>query len=144
MRAGAILLAVIASLPTAILGVRAIAITAPQFSDPCFEWGSGNGNSGAFSGSLRAGDPCRSRGGTSETKRQAVARMLLIPGGMLAAIVLGIFGVVRPRLVFAVAGAVVMFLESIALAMGMSIGLLATALAGGAFLLAGRMAAAHR
>jgi len=70
--------------------------------------------------------------------------MLLIPGGMLAAIVLGIFGVVRPRLVFAVAGAVVMFLESIALAMGMSIGLLATALAGGAFLLAGRMAAAHR
>jgi hypothetical protein len=109
MRVGATALAVVVSLPLGLVAVRAVAITAGQFFDPCFQWGNG-GNS--FSGTIRPGDPCRAQSGTSETKTQAVVRMLIVPGGILAGLALGILGVARGRAGPAVAGAVVVFLES--------------------------------
>ena len=39
MRAGTIWLAVLASLLPGLLAIRAVVITLPQFSDPCFQWG---------------------------------------------------------------------------------------------------------
>jgi hypothetical protein len=64
MRVGTTVLAVIVSLPLELVTVRAVAITASQFFDPCFQWGIGN----SFSGTIRRDDPCRSRSGSSETK----------------------------------------------------------------------------
>jgi hypothetical protein len=75
-------------LPLGLLALRAVAITASQFFDPCFQWGIGNSSSGT----IRRDDPCRSRSGASETKTQAVARMLILPGGILAGLALGILG----------------------------------------------------
>ena len=80
MRVGTMVLAGMVSLPLGLVAVRAVAITASQFFDPCFQWGIGNSSSGT----IRRDDPCRSRSGSSETKTQAVARMLIVPGGILA------------------------------------------------------------
>jgi len=108
MRVGTMLLAGMVSLPLGLVAVRAVAITASQFFDPCFQWGIGNSSSDT----IRRDDPCRSRSGTSETKTQAVARMLIVPGGILAGLALGILGAARSRPGLAVAGAVVVFLEA--------------------------------
>ena len=132
MRVWATALAVFVSLPLGLVAIGAVASTAGQFSDPCFQWGHG-GNS--FSGTIRGDDPCRSRSGTSETKAQAVARILIVPGGILIGLALGIFGAARGRVGLAVGGAVVVFLESIPLMF--SFGPLAV-LTSGAFLLLAR------
>lgn len=104
----AIVLAVTVSLPLGLVALRAVAITASQFFDPCFQRGIDN----SFSGTIRRDDPCRARSGTSETKAQAVARMMIVPGGILAGLALGILGAARSRPGPAVAGAVVVFLEA--------------------------------
>ena len=115
MRVGAMVLAVMVSLPLGLVAVRAVAITAEQFFDPCFQWGNGNSSSGTISGTIRSDDPCRSRSGTSETQTQAGARMMVVPGGVLVGLALGIAGAARSRAGLAVAGAVVVFLEAVPL-----------------------------
>ena len=111
MRVGTTVLAAIISLPLGLVAVRAVAITVGQFSDPCFQWNTGNSGSAT----IRSDDPCRSRSGTSETQTQAVARMLIVPGGILAGLALGIIGTARSRAGLAVAGAVVVFVEAVPL-----------------------------
>jgi len=115
MRGVVILLALISSVPPVLLAVNAIARTIPEFFDPCFEWGAGSNTSRTVS----AQDPCATtgRGGTSETRQQALGRLLLIPGGILAGSALGIFGAARRRSVFAVLGAVLMYLASLPFAL---------------------------
>jgi hypothetical protein len=137
MRFGATVVAVVVSLPLGLVAARAVAITAGQFFDPCFQWGNGNSASGTISGTIRRDDPCRSRSGASETKTEAIARMLIVPGGILAGLALGILGVARGRAGLAVGGAVVVFLESVPLMF--SFGPFAV-LTSGAFLLLGRNA----
>jgi len=132
MRVGAMVVAVMVSLPLGLVAIGAVASTARQFFDPCFQWGNG-GNS--FSGTIRPGDPCRAQSGTSESKTQAVARMLIVPGGILIGLALGIFGAARGWAGLAVGGAVVVFLESVPLMF--SFGPLAV-LTSGAFLLLAR------
>src|SRR6185437_8027589 len=130
---GATALAVVVSLPMGLVAVRAVAITAGQFFDPCFQWGTGNSGSAT----IRRDDPCRSRSGTSETKTQAVARMMMVPGGILAGLALGIIGAARGRAGLAVAGAAVALVESAPLMF--SVGPFAV-LTSGAFLLLARNA----
>jgi hypothetical protein len=98
------------------------------------QWGNGGKS---FSGTIRPGDPCKAQSGTSETKAQAAARMLIVPGGILAGLALGILGAARGRAGLAVGGAVVVFLESVPLIF--SFGPLAV-LTSGAFLLLARNA----
>ncbi len=111
MRAGVLLSALIASVPPVLLAVNAIATTVPEFFDPCFEWGAGSSRSRK----ITRDDPCAAtgRGGTSETKQQAVARLLFIPGGIIAGSALGILGAARRRSAFAVLGAVVIYAASL-------------------------------
>jgi hypothetical protein len=133
MRAGVLLLALIASVPPVLLAVNAIATTVPQFFDPCFEWGTGSGRSRT----LVRDDPCAAtgRGGTSETKRQAVTRLLLIPGGLLVASALGILGAVLRRPLVAVLGAVVIYAASLPFMLTLAS---VAAFTSGAFLLVAR------
>jgi len=118
MRRAAIVLAVISSLPLGLLTGRGIAITVEQFFDPCLEWNLSTG-SGSFhlpSPKIGEDNPCASRrAATSETRSGAIVRLLLVGGGMIAAIVLGIWGTVRSRQGLAITGAVMMFLEAIPL-----------------------------
>jgi hypothetical protein len=118
MRLGAVLLAAVASVPLGLVAIRAFAIEVSNFRDPCFHWGDGSGttSSGSFRSSLRLhpGDPCATRSEfTSETKTGSVIRVLIVPGGVLAAIAFGILGAVRTRPLFAVVGACLMFAEAI-------------------------------
>jgi hypothetical protein len=118
MRRAAILLRVISSLPLGILAGRSIAITVQQFFDPCLEWNlsTGSGSIHSSSPKIAGDDPCASRrAATSETRTGAIIRLLLVGGGIIAAIVLGIWGTVRSRQGLAVTGAVMMFLEAIPL-----------------------------
>ena len=118
MRRAAILLTVISSLPLGILAGRGIAITVQQFFDPCLEWNLSTGPGSLHSSSPKIGvnNPCAFRSAaTSETKTGAIIRLLLVGGGIVTAIVLGIWGTVRSRQGLAVTGAVMMFLEAIPL-----------------------------
>ena len=116
VRTGTILLATLVSLPLTVVAVRALAIDLRNFSDPCFHWGVGS--EGHFSGSLEASvrldDPCARRySSTSEAKKQALIRLLIVPGGILAAVAFAMLGAVRSRPVFAVVGACLMLLEAV-------------------------------
>ena len=134
MRAKPILLAVLASLPLGLVAIRAVVVVVRDFSDPCLQWGerSGSGYSTNLSGALVAGDPCVTRAsGTSETKAGAIMRTLLVPGGILAAIGLGVLGAARSRHKLVVTGACLMLVEAVPLIF--SVAPLAL-LAGGVFL----------
>jgi hypothetical protein len=82
--------------------------------------------------------PCRSVGGTSETKLYAVVRLLLVHGGILIASVLGIMGAFIRRPVLLVLGAGLMFLESVPLIFSFA---WLTVFVSGLFLLAARAGA---
>lgn len=92
MRRAAILLTAISSLPLAILAGRSIAITVEQFFDPCMEWNlsTGSGSLHSSTPKIAGNDPCASRrAATSETKTGAIIRLLLVGGGIIAAILTG-------------------------------------------------------
>jgi hypothetical protein len=144
MRRAAILLTAISSLPLAILAGRSIAITVEQFFDPCMEWNlsTGSGSLHSSTPKIAGNDPCASRrAATSETKTGAIIRLLLVGGGIIAAILLGIRGTVRSRQGLAVTGAVMMFLEAIPLMFSFAA---LPVLASGSFLLSARATSPFR
>jgi hypothetical protein len=100
--------AAVASLIMGLVAVRAISITVSELADPCWEWGA----SSRVHLHLPSGGPCRQIGGTSETKTRAVARTIVVPGGILLGIALGAVGVMRSKPAFAFSGAALMFVES--------------------------------
>jgi hypothetical protein len=119
MRIGTLLLAALACLPLGVVAIRAFTIEVSNFRDPCFQWGEDGASSwGGFLSSprLRPLDPCATRSeGTSETKTGSVIRVMMVPGVILVAIAWGILGAVRARPRLAVAGACLMFAESVPL-----------------------------
>ncbi|HLN02452.1 MAG TPA: hypothetical protein VK335_24405 [Bryobacteraceae bacterium] len=134
MRAKPILLAVLASLPLGLVAVSAVVQEVRDLSDPCLHWGdiSGSGSGVILSSSARPAGPCAMHGsGTSETKAGAMIRTLLVPGGILAAIVLGVLGAARSRQRLVRIGACLMLVEAVPLIF--SVAPLAL-LAGGVFL----------
>jgi hypothetical protein len=65
---------------------------------------------------LRPVHPCATRSaGTNETKTGSVIRVMIVPGGILAAIAFGILGAARARPRLAVAGACLMLVEAVPL-----------------------------
>jgi hypothetical protein len=99
--------AAIGSLIMSFFAIRNVVITVPRFSDPCFQWGDGNRRSVEAWAVIKPGDPCRSRGGTSESKTQAIVRMLIVSGGILLTAAIGILAIFRLRpVVMVVAGSI--------------------------------------
>jgi hypothetical protein len=97
MRAKPILLAVLASLPLGLVAMRAVVLEVRDLRDPCLHWEqSSHSGSAVIFATPRAGDPCATRSsGTSGTMAGSVVRVLLVSGGLLAAIALGILGAAR-------------------------------------------------
>ncbi len=134
MRAKPILLAVLASLPLGLVAVSAVVQEVRDLWDPCLHWGQssdwGYGTIAPFS--ARSSDPCATHvSGTSQTRAGAIMRTLLVPGGILAAIALGVLGATRSRQRLVVTGACLMLVEAVPLIF--SVAPLAL-LAGGVFL----------
>jgi len=118
MRVKPILVAVLASLPIGLIAMRAIVMEVRELSDPCVQWGQGSdwGYGRIAPLSARSSDPCSTRvSGTSETKQGSIIRALLVPGGILAAIALGILGAARSQQRVAGIGAVLMLVEAVPL-----------------------------
>jgi hypothetical protein len=118
MRSKAFLVAMVASLPIGLVAIRAVAMEVRDLSDPCMHWGQssdwGYGTIAPFS--ARSSDPCATHvSGTSQTRAGAIMRTLLVPGGILAAIVLGVFGAARSRPWLVGIGAGLMLLEAVPL-----------------------------
>jgi len=111
MRHRAGVIALLAALPPVLLVAWSLAGTLSRFSDPCFQWG----QSQPVSMYLSPESPCRSVGGSSETKVHAVAQLLLVQGGILTACLLGVCGAFVRRPVISVLGAGLIFFESVPL-----------------------------
>ena len=112
MRLRTFLLVGLVVLPMGFVAARAISIVAEESLNPCFHW-SDEAN-GYDIQHVRPGDPCS--GGTtwtSETKAQAVITALLVPGGILAAAALALYGAGTSRAGALVIAACIMFVEAI-------------------------------
>ena len=118
-------LGVLASLPLSILAVRAITMEISDLQNPCVVWGSGN--SGSFTSDART--LCVDRRFRSDSRTQASVTMAVVPGGILVAAFLGLWGTARARPKIALLAGFLMLLEGIPLLL--SVGLLSF-VAGGA------------
>jgi hypothetical protein len=114
MRPHAVAIAALAALPPVLLSLWSVNQSLTRFSDPCFQWGTPQSSDGGYSMSatIAPGSPCRHMGGTSETKTEAIVKMVLVPGGILLASLLGLVGTLLSRPSVTVLGAGLMFLES--------------------------------
>jgi hypothetical protein len=118
MPAKPILIAVLVSLPLGLVAIRAIVMEVRDLSDPCLHWGESSdwGSGVILSSSARPAGPCAAHfSGTSETKAGAIIRTLLVPGGILAAITLGVLGAARWRPGLVGIGAGLMLVEAVPL-----------------------------
>ena len=121
----ALILALIAAAPVGLLGIGSLVHSVPKFFDPCLQWGSVQqrvvSNSSYAKGNLssalvREPGPCTQRiSATTETKAEALMRLILVSGGLDAAGTLGILGALGSLPLLTVSGAVILFLESLAL-----------------------------
>ncbi len=132
MRSRALAITLAGSLPLLALVIWPLARALPDFFDPCFFWGQQQAEMTAV---LEADGPCRAIRGTSQTKTQAVVNLVLVQGGILAAVLLALAGAVLARPVLTVLGAGLIFLESIPLIFSFAF---LTVFASGIFLLAAR------
>ncbi len=134
MRYRAVVIALLAALPLVLLVAWSLPRTLSRFFDPCFRWGV----SQPATVHISPESPCRSVGGTSETKLHAVVRLLFVHGGILLAIVLGLLGAFISRPFLSVLGAGLIFLESVPLIFSFA---WLTVFVSGLFLLAARAGA---
>ena len=132
MRRRALILAFVASVPIAFVAFVSLIQWIPRFSDPCFEWGTArrgdlsthNVRKGQLGSAVlppgglpirQAQNPCANRiSATSETRAQAAKRLIIVPGGLLVASALGLFGVLRSIPLLTAIGSAILVLESIA------------------------------
>lgn len=84
----AIVLALVTVSIVAGLAAVSVVLEVPDFFDPCHSWGMDGGV-------LSPGDDCPSRSATSETKGEAIARLVLIQGTAVVAAVLAFIGARR-------------------------------------------------
>jgi len=103
-------LAVIVTLPTAGLALRAVAITAWQMFDPCVRWDASGSTSGSLSSRAMGG--CRAVTVNGQSRLRAVTMTALVPGGLLLSTVLAAIGLVRSRRWFIFVGALLMLAET--------------------------------
>ena len=117
MRTKQVLVAVLAALPIGLMAMRGVALEVRDLLDPCLQWGEFNSGSSMMPPpGTQAGNPCYTRvSGTSETRQGSIIRTLLVSGGILAAIVLGVFGAARSRPGLVGIGAGLMLVEAVPL-----------------------------
>ena len=117
MRVRPVLVAVLASLPIGLLAVRGVALQVRDLLDPCLQWGESNSGSSMIPPrGVPPGSPCYTRvSGTSETRQGSIIRTALVSGGILAAIVLGVFGAARSRPGLVATAAGLMLVEAVPL-----------------------------
>ena len=107
MRKASKWLGVLASLPVSVLAVRAIAMEIADLQDPCVVWGSGD--SGSFTKDART--PCVDSRFRSDSRTQASVTMAVVPGGVLVAAFLGLWGTARARPKIALIAGFLMLME---------------------------------
>lgn len=90
MRSAVVIAVGVALLPVAIGGFT-LASELPHFSDPCYRWGHEAGES------LSPGGDCPGLEATSETRAEAVARLLVFAVAFPLVAVLGAVGIARRR-----------------------------------------------
>lgn len=125
--------ALLGALMCGMLAAWSLARALPQFSDPCHRWGVSFSAGAELN--IPPGGPCRAISVTSETKAQAVARLVAINGGLLVAAFLGVLGIALARPRAAVLAAALLLLLSFPLAFSVA---WVTALSAGLFLAAAR------
>ena len=109
MSRGSILLAVGAALLTVPVGIWAAADTVRQLQNPCVRWGL----TGPASLALPADADCRALQVNGETRKQAVVRVVLVSGSILAGSLLGLCGAWLARPPLTVSGAAMFFLMAL-------------------------------
>lgn len=110
-------LIVYSAVPAIILAAGTLAIEVPSFFDPCLSWGQKS------SGSVELpseGSCAQGVSGRSDTKGEAVMRLLLIDGGILLGCALGILGLLKANLGLTLSGSAILIVESVPLALGFS------------------------
>lgn len=123
----ALILAVLAAIPALVIAVVSALQIMSGLADPCLQWRGGHSQTGSAveyrSGQFSAGlwgrsghstaNPCAARmEATSETRSRAVGMLVTIPCSLPVASLLGVFGAMHSRPSLAVAGSIIMFLES--------------------------------
>jgi hypothetical protein len=100
-------LAVLVALPISIVAIGSMAFTFSELLNPCVVWGASN------SGSVyRSADrPCKEGKGVGETRMRAGFEMAAVPGVILLAAVLGVWGTIRSREWIVVLAGCLMILE---------------------------------
>jgi hypothetical protein len=106
-----LILAIIVSIPTAAIAVRAIALTVLNILDPTVRWEPSASTSGSFSGTVSVGlnQTVRVIG---ESKLRAITVSALIPGGVFLSTLLAIIGVARAHRWLIFVAAVLMLAET--------------------------------
>jgi len=122
-------------LPISLVAMSAISIEVQQFFDPCVQWGVQA--HGVFAARLEPDAPCRSITTTSEIKRSAAIRTVLVPGCIVIAAALALIGASTSRPGFLFVAAIIIFLEAFPLVF--SFAPLALLTAGGLILLRRRL-----
>jgi hypothetical protein len=120
-------LIIVAAIPALLLAATSIGAQVPLFADPCVTWGVADNSSVE----LTRDDTCRQRTVVGETKQTAAVRIVLVPGVLLLAAVLGIWGTLREKWKLSLIAGSVLLLEAIPLALTVWP---LPVLAGGAFL----------
>lgn len=104
---------IVAVLPVAALAIASLIAEVPQLFDPCVQWGEG------ARGSISPDDvPCSRVTGVSETKRQAVGRLVLVQGSALVASALALIGAFSASPYPLLIGSALLFLISLPLFLG--------------------------
>ena len=106
-------LVIVAAIPALLLAASSIGAQVSQFANPCVTWGAGE-NAAAV---LTRDDLCRQRTMMGETEQAAAVRIILVPGVLLLAAVLGIFGTARENWKLSLIAGSVLLLEAIPLAL---------------------------
>src|SRR5437016_24133 len=102
------------ALPLILLSMLSLGSEIPHFFNPCFSFGATTGRQPYVAS-------CRGRsGGTSETRVGTIIRLTLVQGTAMFMAALALKGAYRRKPQLIVLAAVLMFLLSVPLAMGMS------------------------
>ena len=103
------------ALPLILLSMLSLGSEIPHFFNPCFTFGATSGERQPFVAS------CRGRSaGTSETRLRTIIRLTLVQGTAMFMAALALKGAYRRKPQLILLAAVLMFLLSVPLAMGMS------------------------
>lgn len=110
MRRTAISAAILITLPISIVAIASIANYVAELTSPCVVWGGGN-----FHKAADVKTTCKQYSGDSRTRSQAVLWMAGVPGVILMAAVLGVWGAVTSKKIILVVAGLLMLPEVVLL-----------------------------